>query len=149
MCLIDLTLKLMNLQELDEKAMEEFRSKWDERVKYVEKESSNVVEEVIAIGGSGEYDLIIVGKGRFPSTMVAELAERQAEHAELGPIGDILASSTGHKMVSSVLVIQQHDVELTEEAPMYKVKVHDENVVVETKSSSRRHEISMANDNAV
>ncbi|KAL6336796.1 hypothetical protein AAG906_036110 [Vitis piasezkii] len=33
------------------------------------------------------------GQGSIPSTMVAELAERQAEHAELGPIGDILASS--------------------------------------------------------
>jgi hypothetical protein len=74
--------------------------------------------------------------------MVAELAEREAEHAELGPIGDILTSSTGHKMVSSVLVIQQHDVALTEDVPMYKVKVHDENVA---EVSSGRHEISIAN----
>lgn len=134
------------MQELDEKAMEEFRSKWDGRVKYIEKDSRSIVEEVITIGESGDYDLVIVGKGRFPSTMVAELAEREAEHAELGPIGDILASSTGHNMASSVLVIQQHDVALTEEAPMYKVKVHDENIA---ETSSGRHEISIANDNAV
>ncbi|XP_004494000.1 cation/H(+) antiporter 20-like [Cicer arietinum] len=133
-------------QELDEKAMEEFRSKCGETVKYIEKGSSNVVEEVIVIGENGDYDLIIVGKGRFPSTMVAQLAEREAEHAELGPIGDILTSSIRHKMVSSVLVIQQHDVALTEDSPMYKVKVHDENVA---EVSSNRHEISIANDNVV
>lgn len=129
-------------QVLDENAMEEFRSKCGETVKYIEKGSGNVVEEVIALGESADYDLIVVGKGRFPSTMVAELAEREAEHAELGPIGDILTSSMGHKMVSSVLVIQQHDVALTEDAPMYKVKVHDENVA---EVSSGRHEISIAN----
>ncbi|CAK8543738.1 unnamed protein product [Lathyrus sativus] len=129
--------------ELDEKAMEEFRSKCGEKVKYIEKGSGNVVEEVVALGESVDYDLIIVGKGRFPSTMVAELAERPAEHAELGPIGDILTSSTtGHKMVSSVLVLQQHDVAITEDAPMYKVKVHDENVA---EVSSARHEITIAN----
>lgn len=134
---------MYKLQELDEKAMEEFRSKCGEKVKYIEKGSGNVVEEVVALGESVDYDLIIIGKGRFPSTMVAELAERPAEHAELGPIGDILTSSTtGHKMVSSVLVIQQHDVAITEDAPMYKVKVHDENVA---EVSSARHEITIAN----
>jgi hypothetical protein len=79
---------------------------------------------VLAIGRSGDYDLIFVGKGRFPSTMIAELAYRQAEHAELGPIGDILASS-GHGVVSSVLVIQQHDSAHAKEAPVSKV-VHSE-----------------------
>jgi hypothetical protein len=130
------------MQELDENAMELFRSKCGETVKYIEKGSGNVVGEVISLGESADYDLIVVGKGRFPSTMVAELAEREAEHAELGPIGDILTSLTGHKMVSSVLVIQQHDVALTEDVPMYKVKVHDENVA---EVSSGRHEISIAN----
>ncbi|CAK9188586.1 unnamed protein product [Ilex paraguariensis] len=63
---------------------------------------------VLAIGRSGDYDLIIVGKGRRPSIMVADLVDRPAEHAELGPIGDVLASS-GQGIVSSVLVVQQHD----------------------------------------
>lgn len=62
----------------------------------------------------------MVGKGRFPSTMVASLAERPAEHAELGPIGDMLTSA-GNGIVSSVLVIQQHDVAHAEEAPVSKV----------------------------
>jgi uncharacterized protein with GYD domain len=130
------------LQELDEKAMEEFQSKCGETVKYIEKGGGNIVEEVITLGESADYDLIVVGKGRFPSIMVAELAERRAEHAELGPIGDILTSSTGSKMVSSILVIQQHDVTLTEDAPMYTVKVHDENVA---EVSSGRHEITIVN----
>ncbi|KAK7245258.1 hypothetical protein RIF29_40095 [Crotalaria pallida] len=131
-------------KELDEKAMGEFRIKWGSMVGYIEKESGNVVEEVLAIGKSGDYDLIIVGKGRSPSIMVAELAERQAEHAELGPIGDILASS-GHGVVSSVLVIQQHDVALTEEAPLSKViDGYDK-----AEGSSRGKELSVGNDNTV
>lgn len=87
---------------------------------YVEKEANNIVEEVVAIGRSQEYDLVVVGKGRFPSAMVAELADRQAEHAELGPIGDVLASS-GHGVAASVLVVQQHDLAHIEEAPASKV----------------------------
>lgn len=133
-------------KESDENAIGEFQSVREGKVKYIEKVCGNIVEEVLAIGESGDYDLIIVGKGRFPSTMVAELAERHAEYAELGPVGDILASSTGHKMRSSVLVIQQHDVALMDEAPMYKVKVHDENIV---DNSSSKGEISIAIDNDV
>jgi hypothetical protein len=90
-------------------------AEWSEKVA-----SNDVVEEVLEIGRSGEYHLIVVGKGRFPSTMVAGLAERQPEHAELGPVGDILTAS-GHGVVSSVLVIQQHDVAHVEEAPVSNV----------------------------
>ena len=111
-------------QDLDETAIAEFRNNWAGTVEYSEKEASNIVEGVLAIGRSGDYDLIVVGKGRFPSTMVAELEDRQAEHAELGPIGDILASS-GHGVVSSVLVIQQHDLAHKEEAQVSRV-VHIE-----------------------
>ncbi|KAJ6394058.1 hypothetical protein OIU77_023317 [Salix suchowensis] len=111
-------------KDLDETAMAEFRNTWA-GTEYSEKEASNIVEGVLATGRSGDYDLIVVGKGRFPSTMVAELADRQAEHAELGPIGDILASS-GHGVVSSVLVIQQHDLAHKEEAQVSRV-VHTEN----------------------
>lgn len=107
-------------EELDEAAMAEFRSKWEEMVEYKEKMAGNIIEEVTRLGQSGDFDLMVVGKGRFPSRMVAELAEGQAEHAELGPIGDVLTSSR-HGVVSSVLVIQQHDVALTEEAPAKKV----------------------------
>ncbi|KAK8618022.1 hypothetical protein V6N13_080921 [Hibiscus sabdariffa] len=94
--------------ELDDAAMAEFRIKWDGMVEYTEKTSSNIVEDVLGVGQCGDYDLIVVGKGRFPSPMVARLTEGQAEHLELGPIGDLLASP-GRRILSSVLVIQQHD----------------------------------------
>ena len=107
-------------QELDETAVAEFRNKWDGMTDYIEKEANNIVEEVLAIGRGGEYDLVVVGKGRFPSKMVAELAEGHAEHPELGPIGDALASSA-KGVACSVLVIQQHDLAHVEEVPVSKV----------------------------
>ncbi|CAN1135307.1 Cation/H(+) antiporter 20 [Linum perenne] len=107
--------------ELDETAVTELRSKWGEEVEYIEKSAAdNIIEGVLSMGKSREYDLMVVGKGRFPSTMVAKIADQQAEHAELGPIGDVLASST-NGVVSSVLVIQQHDVAHAEEVPVVKV----------------------------
>lgn len=87
---------------------------------YEERQTGNIVESVVEVGRSREYELIVVGRGRFPSAMVAELAERVAEHAELGPIGDILASS-GHGVVASVLVVQQHDVIHANAMPVSKV----------------------------
>ncbi|CAN1135302.1 Cation/H(+) antiporter 20 [Linum perenne] len=108
-------------EELDETAVTELRSKWGEEVEYIEKSAAdNIIEGVLSMGKSREYDLMVVGKGRFPSTMVAKIADQQAEHAELGPIGDVLASST-NGVVSSVLVIQQHDVAHAEEVPVVKV----------------------------
>lgn len=104
--------------------MADFLSKWGGVAEYTEKVMSNIVEGVLAIGRSRDYDLVVVGKGRFPSIMVAELAERRAEHAELGPVGDILASA-GHGVVSSVLVVQQHDVNHEEEAPVSKILLHN------------------------
>jgi len=53
--------------------------------------------------------------------MVAELAVRPAEHPELGPIGDTLASA-GHGVASSVLVVQQHDVN-AHEVPVSVVQI--------------------------
>ncbi|XP_010260095.1 PREDICTED: cation/H(+) antiporter 20 [Nelumbo nucifera] len=107
-------------KEMDESAVAQFRRRWDGLAEYTERVASNIVEGVLAIGRSGEFELIVVGRGRFPSKMVAELAERTADHAELGPIGDILASP-GHGVVSSVLVIQQHDVAHMDEAPVSKI----------------------------
>lgn len=127
-------------------AMAEFRSEWDGMTEYKEKMANNIVEEVLGIGKSGEYELIVVGKGRFPSNMVAQLAEVQAEQAELGPIGDILASS-GHEVVSSVLVIQQHDMAHAEEAPVTKIvhtdhNQHGHHICHESSTSSSVTEIS-------
>lgn len=94
-------------------------------MEYKEKVASNIVESVVAIGRNGDYECIVIGKGRCPSSMVAELADRQAEHPELGPIGDLLASS-GRGILSSVVVIQQHDEAHVEEAPVSKILQSDE-----------------------
>ncbi|TKY62261.1 Cation/H(+) antiporter 20 [Spatholobus suberectus] len=133
-------------KELDEKVMEKFQSQLNEMVEYIEKVSDNIVEEVLVIGKSGDYDLIIVGKGRYPSNSVARLAERQVEHTELGPIGDILTSSE-HEVVSSILVIQQHDVTVVDDAPV--CKVHHEYDKINDNGSSHGVGISIANDNVV
>ena len=78
----------------------------NQSVKYEEKVVDNITEEVLKLGQSREYELVIVGKGQFSSSMGAELPANQIEHAELGPIGNILASSDCG-IVPSVLVIQQ------------------------------------------
>ncbi|KAM1748758.1 hypothetical protein ACFX12_009708 [Malus domestica] len=129
-------------KELDEEAVAEFRSKWHGKAEYIVKvAANNIVEGVLEIGRSRDHDLLIVGKGRFPSPMVAELADRHAEHAELGPIGDILASSS-QGVVSSVLVIQQYDVAHAVEAPVSKVLHGDYERFVADESSSSVLEIS-------
>lgn len=110
-------------RELDEAAVAEFRQRMGPLVRFEERAVAgnvNVIEEVVAIGKSREYGLVVVGKGRLPCKMVAQLAVRPAEHPELGPIGDALASS-GHGVSSSVLVVQQHDMTNADEVP---VSVH-------------------------
>jgi hypothetical protein len=92
-------------RELNEATVTEFRRQ-NGSAKYIEVEVvSNIKETVVAIGQSRDYDLVIVGKGHHPSTLVAELGHNQLEHTELGPIGHTLASSS-HGILCSVLVIQ-------------------------------------------
>ncbi|XP_068669077.1 cation/H(+) antiporter 20-like [Aristolochia californica] len=93
--------------ELDDATVEEFREKTQGVAGYEEKPANNVEASVIEIGRKRDYELMVVGRGRFPTDMVADLAYRSAEHGELGPVGDILAS-TGHGIVSSTLVVQQY-----------------------------------------
>ncbi|XP_018478504.1 LOW QUALITY PROTEIN: cation/H(+) antiporter 20 [Raphanus sativus] len=107
-------------KELDEGALEDFKSKWKEMVEYKEKEPNNIIEEALSIGQSQGFDLIVVGRGRLPSAEVAALAERQAEHPELGPIGDVLASSINH-IIPSILVVQQHNKAHVEEMTVSKI----------------------------
>ncbi|KAG7560751.1 Cation/H+ exchanger [Arabidopsis thaliana x Arabidopsis arenosa] len=107
-------------KELDEGALEDFKSKWKEMVEYKEKESNNIIEEILSIGQSKDFDLIVVGRGRLPSAEVAALAERQAEHPELGPIGDVLASSINH-VIPSILVVQQHNKAHVEDITVSKI----------------------------
>lgn len=86
---------------------------------YEEQVISNTVDSVLTIGKSNKYNLFLVGRGRLPSPLVADLADRTADSPELGPIGDLLASPTV-PINASVLVIQQHDVIHTDEVPFSK-----------------------------
>ncbi|PIN11209.1 hypothetical protein CDL12_16210 [Handroanthus impetiginosus] len=94
--------------EQDETALVEFTRRWDGIIKFIEKQVNNIVNEVLAIAQSTEFELIMVGKGRFSRAIVAELANHHVEYEELGSIGGLLASLP-HGIKSSVLVIQQHD----------------------------------------
>ncbi|KDO44652.1 hypothetical protein CISIN_1g0036291mg, partial [Citrus sinensis] len=93
---------------LDEAAVDDFMRKCDGSVECEEKVMGTVKDEVLKIGQSRDYELVVAGKGRFPSTALAELADHQPENVGLGPIGNILASSD-HGILASVLVIQQHN----------------------------------------
>lgn len=108
-------------QELDEGALEDFKNKWKEVVEYDEKEPPNIIQEILSIGQGKDFDLILVGRARLPLAEVAALAERrQAEHPELGPVGDVLASSINH-IIPSVLVVQQHNKGHVEEIEVSKI----------------------------
>ncbi|MCI23945.1 cation/H(+) antiporter 20-like, partial [Trifolium medium] len=94
-------------KELDEVAINEFKIKWLGAVEYIENDTANIADEILAIGRVKEYELVIVGKGhQLPdSTMMIDIKDSRLEHAELGPVGDLLTSS-GQGITSSVLVIQ-------------------------------------------
>ncbi|CAJ2632778.1 unnamed protein product [Trifolium pratense] len=101
--------------ELDEVAVNEFKTKWLGAVEYIENDTANIADEILAIGRVKEYELVIVGKGhQLPdSTMMIDIKDSHLEHAELGPIGDLLTSS-GQGITSSVLVIQDQDQHFTD-----------------------------------
>jgi hypothetical protein len=106
-------------QELDEVAVNEFKTKWLGAVEYIENDTANIADEVLAIGRVKEYELVIVGKGHqlLDSTMMIDIKDSRLEHAELGPIGDLLTSS-GQGITSSVLVIKdQHFTDSSETIP--------------------------------
>lgn len=77
-------------------------------MKYEEKVVGNIKEQVLKIGQSREYELVIVGKRRIVSKQGTKLPADQIEDVELGPAGDIFASS-GCSIVPTVLVIQQQE----------------------------------------
>ncbi|KAL7133819.1 hypothetical protein ABFS83_12G165500 [Erythranthe nasuta] len=99
--------------------LEEFISRWEGRMELVAKVAANTIEdEILGIGRSGDYNLIIVGKG------LCQVA-RLAEHPELGPAGDLLASSN-LGIVSSVLVVQK---QLFTQAKVAKINMEEDVIV--------------------
>ncbi|XP_056170972.1 cation/H(+) antiporter 20-like [Syzygium oleosum] len=100
-------------KEMDEAAVEEFRTNHGSTNYSVKAANNNLVETLMAIGRCQEYDLVVVGKGKFPWWLEAKLANHEIEHDELGLIGSILARSD-EGLVSSVLVVQQGVVQSNE-----------------------------------
>lgn len=87
---------------------------------YEERAVNDPIEAALQIGKMEDLSLIVVGRGRRPSPLIAPLAGKHAEFPELGPVGDAL-TSYGPAIKSSVLVIQQHDPALVQETPPSKV----------------------------
>ncbi|KDP35608.1 hypothetical protein JCGZ_09046 [Jatropha curcas] len=111
-------------EESDDAAVEEFRRNCIKSMEYIEKDMNNVREEVIKIGQSGAFDLLVVGKGASAAKMV----ETQAENPELGLIGDILASSE-NGIIGSVLVIRQNNPQNSNKTTRSKIAGDEESTV--------------------
>ncbi|KAL6847479.1 hypothetical protein ACP4OV_023332 [Aristida adscensionis] len=78
-------------------------------VGYVEKHVGDGAELVAVLRAvQAEYRLFIVGRGRDRRSVLTEGLDDWAECLELGPVGDILASSD-FSTTASVLVLQQYD----------------------------------------
>lgn len=95
----------MYYQENGEGELAEFISRWEGKVELIQKviAGNEIADEILAIGKSGDYGLIIVGKDSCHYSMVAAPV---AEQPELGHIGELLASSD-QGIRSSVLVVQK------------------------------------------
>uniref|UniRef100_A0ACD5YD16 Uncharacterized protein n=1 Tax=Avena sativa TaxID=4498 RepID=A0ACD5YD16_AVESA len=95
----------------DESCMAAFHREYvaKELASYVEKMVSTPADVLEALRRmAGAYALVVVGRGgRQPAGLVAGL-EHWVECAELGPVGDILASDESLEM-GSVVVVQQKD----------------------------------------
>nr|ACO87678.1 cation/proton exchanger [Brachypodium sylvaticum] len=78
-------------------------------VGYLEKHVADGAELVSVLRGmQGDYRLFVVGKGRDRNSVLTEGLDEWAECLELGPVGDILASSD-FSATASVLIVQQYD----------------------------------------
>ncbi|KAL1350114.1 hypothetical protein HN51_014262 [Arachis hypogaea] len=105
-------------KELDEVAVNEFKAKLESSVTYIEKDASSITEEVLRIGKSKEYELLIVGKGnQLPES---SMEDSRLEHAELGHMGNLLTSSA-MGITSSVLVIQDQQLVTSNETELRKM----------------------------
>ncbi|KAF3794104.1 Cation/H(+) antiporter 20 [Nymphaea thermarum] len=94
--------------DLDEAVLRETRGQSDTLV-YEERVVDNVVETAVAIGKSGNYGLIVIGKHQVPALpLTSRSGDRATDHcAELGAIGEVLAASNSG-IRASVLVVQQY-----------------------------------------
>ncbi|KAK1313786.1 Cation/H(+) antiporter 15 [Acorus calamus] len=95
---------------MDDELLAEFRMKnvGEESVAYAEVVANNGEETVAAIRSmEAVHDLYVVGRGRGVTTPLLAGLTDWSECPELGPIGDLLAS-TDFSIAMSVLVVQQY-----------------------------------------
>ncbi|KAG8092790.1 hypothetical protein GUJ93_ZPchr0012g19074 [Zizania palustris] len=100
--------------QVDDKFFAEFYRKHvggtgSKAIGYLEKHVGDGAELVAVLRAvQAEYRLLVVGRGRDRRSVLTEGLEEWAECLELGPVGDILAS-TDFSSTASVLVVQQYD----------------------------------------
>nr|BAK06511.1 predicted protein [Hordeum vulgare subsp. vulgare] len=98
--------------QADDKFFAEFYRKHvagNKSVGYLEKHVADGAELVAVLRGmQGDYRLFVVGRGRDRNSVLTEGLEEWAECLELGPVGDIIASSD-FSTTASVLIVQQYD----------------------------------------
>ncbi|PKA61347.1 Cation/H(+) antiporter 28 [Apostasia shenzhenica] len=103
-------------QEMEMKADDEYFTEFYDRfiasggAGYMEKHVGSGAETVATLRAlEGQYQLFIVGRGKDRDSVLTAGMSEWAECPEIGPIGDILASSD-FSATASVLVIQQHNI---------------------------------------
>ncbi|KAK7336965.1 hypothetical protein VNO77_17519 [Canavalia gladiata] len=117
-------------KELDEEAVNMFKTKWLGSVEYTEKRTTNVAEELLSNVMAKEYGLVIVGKReQLESTMLTNI-DLRPEH-ELGPIGDLLTSSS-NGITSSVLIIQDRHLINAGEATFAETATAESTAITDT-----------------
>ncbi|ERN10229.1 hypothetical protein AMTR_s00171p00055120 [Amborella trichopoda] len=97
-------------RQLDEAFIDDFHHRYVEtrRVSYMEKVVSNASETVNILRSlEGMYTLVIVGRGRWGLSSITAGMTDWEECSELGPIGDLLASSD-FWVTGSILIVQQY-----------------------------------------
>ncbi|KAF2909052.1 hypothetical protein DAI22_12g227700 [Oryza sativa Japonica Group] len=98
--------------QVDDKFFAEFYRKHvagSKAIGYMEKHVGDGAELVAVLRAlQAEYRLFVVGRGRDRRSVLTEGLEEWAECLELGPVGDILASSD-FSSTASVLIVQQYD----------------------------------------
>ncbi|EHA8588787.1 putative Cation/H(+) antiporter 15 [Cocos nucifera] len=96
-------------RQVDEERLGQFQARWGEgMVEYKEVVATNAEETMAAIKGveEGGHDLFVVGMGHGVESPLTEGMNEWSEFPELGPIGDLLAS-TDFEATGSVLVVHQ------------------------------------------
>uniref|UniRef100_I1R8A4 Uncharacterized protein n=2 Tax=Oryza glaberrima TaxID=4538 RepID=I1R8A4_ORYGL len=98
--------------QVDDKFFAEFYRKHvagSKAIGYMEKHVGDGAELVAVLRAlQAEYRLFVVGRGSDRRSVLTEGLEEWAECLELGPVGDILASSD-FSSTASVLIVQQYD----------------------------------------